>query len=158
MNMNLLSQSPDCECVWEISPNHRIHSPCGLTMRCESESVASRVVSEQQEAWEYHAIACLGKARLARADIANLDIPSDDITRWIKMQEIILDCFDRFLQSGETEDALNGYLIARALVDSEIAYPEYEPLRHQLEATLHSIDKDEWEMHKNSLLKQYGLL
>ena len=127
-------------------------------MRCESESVASRVVSEQQEAWEYHAIACLGKARLARTDIANLDIPSDDITRWIKMQEIILDCFDRFLQSGKTADALNGYLIARALVDREIAYPEYEPLRHQLEATLHSIDKNEWEMHKNSLLKQYGIL
>ena len=74
------------------------------------------------------------------------------------MQEIILNCFDRFLQSGETADALNGYLIARALVDSEMAYPEYEPLRHQLEATLHSIDKDEWEMRKNSLLKQYGLL
>ena len=156
--MKLLSQSSDCGCVWETTPNHRIHSPCGLTVRCESESVASRVVSEQQGAWEYHAIACLEKTRLARADIANLDIPSDDITRWVKMQEIILGCFDRFLQSGETTDALDGYLIARALVDSEIAYPEYEPLRHQLEATLYSIDKDEWEMRKNSLLKQYGLL
>lgn len=109
--MKLLSQSSDCGCVWETTPNHRIHSPCDLTVRCESESVASRVVSEQQGAWEYHAIACLEKARLARA-----------------------------------------------LMDSEMAYPEYEPLRHQLEATLHSIDKDEWEMRKNSLLKQYGLL